>query len=85
MQLAVKANKQQDREQASEEEQVDLGIDSLRLKSCGKKVIRQLMSREKKLKNQKELSTSPKNIDGQMLSQIVESVLTPPLNTTQHH
>ena len=50
MQLAVKANKQQDREQASEQEQVDLGIESLRLKSCGKKVIRQLMSRGKKAK-----------------------------------
>ena len=50
MQLAVKANKQQDREQASEQEQVDLGIESLRLKSCSKKVIRQLMSMGKKAK-----------------------------------
>ena len=33
-------DKQQNREQASEEEQVDLGNESLRLRSCGKKVIR---------------------------------------------
>ena len=53
MQLAVKASKQQDREQASEEEQVDLGIESLRLKSYSKKVIRQLRSRGKKAKKTK--------------------------------
>ena len=43
-------NPRLDREQASEQEQVDLGIESLRLKSCSKKIIRQLMSRGKKAK-----------------------------------
>ena len=64
MQLAVKANKQQDREKASEEEQLDLGIESLRLKSCSKKLIRQLMSKGKKAKKQKKrIVNKSKTID----------------------
>ena len=62
MQLAVKKNKQQDREQAFEEEQVDLGIESLRLKSCSKKVLRQLISRGRKAKKPNRMVKKPKNL-----------------------
>ena len=70
-------NKQQGEEQASEEEQIDLGMEYLRLKSFSKKVDRQLPSKGKKAKKQRRTFKMSKTIAEQTLSQNAESVLTP--------
>ena len=48
-------DKQQDGEQASEEEQDDFELESLGLNSAAQKVIRQLLSKGKKVNKKKEI------------------------------
>ena len=80
--------KQQDGEQAPEGGQDDFEIESLYLGlyPATQKVIPQLLSKGKKVNENKKSKGKVKiSIAQQILSQIVESVLTPLMKTTQRH